>query len=78
MRVVWKDSAKAQKEYRYRNYEVKPFRNGWVTTIEGDNNIYKALEDAQNAIDDVLGGHGQLGVSERRRKREIRILGILG
>ena len=78
MRIVWKDSnPKLHKPIIYRNHMVFGSPEGWETNIPGDDNLYAAANDALNAIDKALGGHGRNGAS-KYRNGEIRIIGKKG
>lgn len=67
MRIVWKDSkAKGYKPVKYRNHMIYGSPQGWITTISGDDNIYKTHYDALNAIDKALGSFGQKGCAKRK------------
>ena len=75
MRVVWKDSKpRSYKPVKYRNQFINGSPKGWTTTLPGDDNIYATHYDALNAIDEALGGHGQMG-SAKRQKYGIQIIG---
>ena len=78
IRVVWKETnAKGYKPVKYRKHEVKGHEGGgWVTDIEGDNNIYKNHYCALNAIDAHLGDYGQKGDS-KRKNYGIQIIGTI-
>lgn len=72
MRVVWKDSSSriVRKQPRiYRGIEVTGADRGWTIALEGDTNIYRTYPCAQNAIDNVLGGHGSTGTAVLRNPR---------
>ena len=58
MRIVWKDTAVARADFKYRGYWVEGYLNGWTIAIPGDNNIYKTNRCAKNAIDKALGLDG--------------------
>lgn len=56
MRVVWKDTAANHfKPFKYRGYVITGSVHGWSTGYPGDDNLYKALEDAKVAINHHLG-----------------------
>ena len=75
MRIVWKDSnAKGYKPVKYRDHVIYGSPQGWITTVPGDNNIYKTHYDALNAIDQALGSFGQKG-SAKRKNYGITIVG---
>ena len=75
MRVVWKDSKpRSYKPVKYRNHFINGSPKGWTTTLPGDDNLYATHYDALNAIDEALGGHGQMG-SAKRQKYGIQIIG---
>ena len=75
MRIVWKDSKpSAYKPVRYRKHMVYGSPKGWTTTIPGDEFIYANHYSALNAIDQALGGFGQMG-SEKRKSYGIQIVG---
>ena len=59
MRIVWKDSAIERKDFKYRGYWVKGYKDGWVINLPGDNNIYRTNRCAKNAIDESLGYEGR-------------------
>lgn len=67
IRVIWKDAAKAKqkKPVKYRGHYATGCTGGWVTDIPGDMNIYKSHYCALNAIDEYLGGVGQMGYAKR-------------
>ena len=74
-RVVWKDSnPKTYKPVKYRNHYITGYKGGWVTDIEGDDNVYTSHYCALNAIDKALGGYGQKG-SAKRKSYGIEIMG---
>lgn len=77
MRVVWKDTYKAEgyKPFKYRGVAVHGHPYGWTVDIGRDNNIYQTRDDAFNAIDKVLGGVGLRGTSTTRKTGLIRIIG---
>lgn len=67
MRVVWKDTApKNKKPVKYRGFYINGYDGGWITTIPGDENVYRTHYCALNAIDAHLGGNGQMGCAKRR------------
>lgn len=55
MRIVWKDTAVARADFKYRRYWVECYLNGWTINIPGDTNIYKTNRCTKNAIDETLG-----------------------
>ena len=56
MRIVWKDSAKPIfKSLKYRGCVITGSEDGWSTGYPGDNNLYKALDDAKAAINKYKG-----------------------
>ena len=55
MRIVWKDTAVARADFKYRGYWVECYLNGWTINIPGDTNIYKTNRCTKNAIDETLG-----------------------
>ena len=68
MRVVWKDTkSRSYKPVKYRNHTVTGSPKGWITDIEGDDNIYSSHYCALNAIDAALGGEGIRGKGTKRR-----------
>ena len=72
MRIVWKDSAnKEYKPTKYRNHEIKGSYLGWYTDLPEDDNLYKTVYDAMNAIDERLGGKLRYA---KRREYGIRIV----
>lgn len=73
MRVVWKDSVK-RKIYTYRNHSIQRYKNGWITDVPGDDNIYQTAEMAHNAIDKILGGHGNK-INRGRLRLGIKVVG---
>lgn len=78
MRIVWKDSkARTYKPVKYRGHMVNGSPKGWETNIPGDNNLYATHYCALNAIDQHLGGYGQMG-SAKRKKYGIQIIGKKG
>lgn len=76
MRIVWKDSAArtGKKPVKYRGYVVSGHGKGWTVNIPGDQNLYKTHYNALNAIDQALGGYGQMG-SAKRKAYGIEIIG---
>lgn len=59
MRITWKDSnpkTKPGQTLVYRDYIVTGYKDGWITNVPGDDNIYFPRECALNAIDKALGG----------------------
>ena len=77
MRVVWKDStvARKKKPIKYRGHVVMGYNEkGWTIDVPGDNNIYRTHYCALNAIDEALGGYGQMG-SAKRKSYGIQIIG---
>lgn len=81
MKVVWKDSSTAAKEYKtttYRKHVITWYTHGrlrgWTTDIEGDDNVYRSLHSAYNAIDAVLGGMPRR-TCEKRQAKGIDIVG---
>lgn len=69
MRIVWKDSnSREKKPIKYRKYHIEGYGDGWVTNIDGDNNIYRNHYCALNAIDEHLGGSSQKGEATSKRK----------
>lgn len=75
LKVVWKDSnARGFKPMKYRKHIITGFKGGWVTDIEGDDNIYNSHYCALNAIDKHLGGAGQMGTA-KRKSYGIQIMG---
>ena len=75
MRVVWKDSnARQHKPVKYRGHTAQGHGGGWTVDIPGDNNIYKTHYCALNAIDQALGGHGQMG-GAKRQAYGIKVIG---
>ena len=67
MRVVWKDSKpKSYKPVKYRGHNIKGSPQGWETDLPGDDNLYKTQYCALNAIDQALGGYGQMGTAKRK------------
>ena len=56
MRIVWKDRVTdIYKPTKYRGYNIERGYAGWYTDISGDDNLYKTVYDARNAIDEMLG-----------------------
>lgn len=77
MRVVWRDSARAEeyKPIRYRKMLIWGTPKGWETTIPGDYNLYANHYCAQNAIDQHIDGeYGHRG-TEKRKRNGIKIIG---
>ena len=69
MRIVWKDSKpKLYKPVKYRNHMIYGSPQGWTTSIEGDDNVYKSHYCALNAIDKALGGEGIRGKGTKKRQ----------
>lgn len=78
MRVVWKDSKpKLHKPVKYRGYVAEGYAGGWTINVPGDENVYQTHYCALNAIDQHLGGHGQMG-SAKRKAYGIKIIGKKG
>ena len=76
IRVVWKDAPAFKKvASNYRRHTVQGYGKGWITNIEGDDNIYKTRFCAMNAIDKALGSEGRMGTPENRKAHGIRIIG---
>lgn len=73
MRITWKDS-RTYKTYTYRGYTVKKCPGGWVTSVPGDKYIYYSAETAKNAVDEMLGGHGNK-IHATRRAQGVKIVG---
>lgn len=68
MRITWKDSKPRTKNGQvliYRDRTITGYRDGWITDIPGDNNIYFPRESALNAIDQALGGKTRKANPER-------------
>lgn len=77
MRIVWKDSAPRTKSWitlDYRGYTVSQCKNGWITNMPGDNNIYFPRDSALNAIDEALGGETRKK-NPKRHEIGIKIVG---
>lgn len=78
MRIIWKDSTPVTKPgvtLKYRNCIVSQYRDGWITDIAGDDNIYFPRESAFNAIDEALGGSRRNKKEPERVKLGINIIG---
>lgn len=73
MRITWQDS-REYKTYTYRGYTIKKIKEGWITTVPGDEYIYYSAETAHNAVDKMLGGHGNK-INAQRRKLGVKIVG---
>lgn len=76
MRVVWKDS-RTYKTYTYRGYTIEKCPGGWSTSVPGDEFIYYSAETAHNAVDEMLGGHGNK-INAGRRAMGVKIVGKKG
>lgn len=75
MRIVWKDSKpRTYKPIKYRKHMVYGSPKGWTTDLPEDENIYYSHYCALNAIDQHLGGYGQMG-SAKRLSYGIKIIG---
>lgn len=75
MRITWKDSNQERfKIYKYRKHTIQRHCGGWITNLEGDNNIYFSIDCAHNAIDKALGGKTRKDASARHAKG-IQIVG---
>lgn len=75
MRIVWEDSRnKEYKPTKYRGYWVEGSWSGWTVDMPGDDNLYKTMYCALNAIDEYLGGTGKQGYA-KRREYGIQIIG---
>lgn len=75
MRIVWKDSASIKTAVKYRGYKLEGYRNGWITDVPGDDNIYKSNKSARNAVDDYLGLYDINNTEPVRHKLGIQIIG---
>ena len=75
MRVVWKDSASIKTPVKYRGFDLEGYRNGWIVSVPGDNNIYKTNKGARNAIDKHLGLYDENNEHPIRHKLGIEIIG---
>jgi hypothetical protein len=76
IKVVWKDSVTySRRPYRYRMHTIQGTKNGWVTDMEGDNNIYKTHLSAMNYIDKVLGETKKSLSALARKEHGITIIG---
>lgn len=53
--MIWKDTAVARADFKYRGYWVEGYLNGWMINISGDTNIYKTNRCTKNVIDETLG-----------------------
>ena len=74
MRIVWKDSDNNRlKPMKYRNHLIEGTYSGWYTDLPGDDNLYRTVYDAMNAIDEIL-GYQNLRYA-KRRERGITIVG---
>lgn len=63
------------KVYIYRKQEIKGYRKGWITDLEGDDNIYQTRHHARNAIDQALGKEGMNRAAGKRAEMGISIIG---
>ena len=76
IKVVWKDTiSHDNKVYIYRKHEITGFRNGWITNIKGDDNVYQTQNHARNAIDQALGSKGMKRAAGQRAELGIEIIG---
>lgn len=76
IRVVWKDTyEKVDRHYTYRKIKVRWFNVGWVIDDPSDDNIYKSIHSAYNAIDVLLGGEPQKVGGEKRIEYGIEVVG---
>lgn len=76
IKVVWKDSQQpSTRTYLYRKHTTTRYKNGWITNIPGDDNIYKYQKSAFNAIDAYLGGSCKRAGAEERAKEGIIVVG---
>lgn len=73
MRITWQDS-REYKTYTYRGYTIEKIKEGWVTTVPGDEYIYHSAETAHNAVDKMLGGKTRKA-NPVRHKFGIKIVG---
>lgn len=73
MIVKWQDS-RTYKTYTYRGHTIEKIKEGWITTVPGDEYIYSSAETAHNAVDKMLGGHGNK-INAGRRKLGVKIVG---
>ena len=73
MRITWKDS-RTYKTYQYRNHIIERYKNGWITDIPGDDNIYSSAEVAHNAVDVILGGKTRKA-SPGRQALGVKVIG---
>ena len=73
MRVIWQDS-REYKTYEYRGHTIKRVKEGWITTVPGDEYIYYSADMAHNAVDKMLGGETRKA-NPSRHKFGIKIVG---
>ena len=74
MRIVWKDTVDSNyKPTKYRGYHIEGTNFGWYTDLAGDDNLYRTVYDAMNAIDEQL-GYDNLRYA-KRRERGITVVG---
>lgn len=73
MRIVWKDTAVTRADFKYRGYWVEGYKNGWSTTLPGDDNIYRTNRCAKNAIDKALGLEGRKKLKNLPKRLEYGI-----
>ena len=75
MRIVWKDSMNTEyRPIKHRGYLTKGSYSGWYTDIPGDDNLYKNIRSALNAIDEYLGVNDET-IYAKRREYGIQIVG---
>ena len=76
IKVVWKDTyEKADRQYIYRKIKVRWFDIGWIIDAPSDDNIYKSIHSAYNAIDVLLGGEPQKTGGKKRVGYGIEVVG---
>ena len=73
MRITWQDT-REYKTYTYRGHTIEKIKEGWVTTVPGDEFIYHSAETAHNAVDKMLGGKTRKA-NPVRHKFGIKIVG---
>lgn len=74
MRIVWKDTVDNNyKPTKYRGYQIEGTNFGWYTDLADDDNLYRTVYDAKNAIDEQL-GYDNLRYA-KRRERGITVVG---
>ena len=59
MKIVWKDTAVARADFKYRDYQVEGYGERWTVSLPGDDNVYRTNRCAKNVIDEALDYEGR-------------------